>query len=311
MPWFDRWRRPAETGDEQLARLRHATPEPPAPTGPPADLPTQLARLRTILEHLEHYRYYRGGNLHADVAAAVSTLERPLTARRVALVHEADPADLPDLTAAELAQIAGVALRHPDRLARDPAAVAAAAANLDLLHAFDACRRHLGALPAVRPDPDLATPQGRHAYAAALRRAVRRQTAAAVWDNPRLHWGRPEDGPPGPPPAPRPLARAAVIAEFAGMLPLLLRIGQATDQDAVTDVGAASAAPGALGAAFAAWAARVNRERGFAYHFRGSLGRADWPFYLSDHELAEAVRQAREATAARAGGATAPRQLGR
>ncbi|MDP9371404.1 MAG: hypothetical protein M3Q65_02890, partial [Chloroflexota bacterium] len=157
MPWFECWRRPTETGDEQLARLQRATPERPVPTGPPADLPTQLARLRAILEHLEHYRYPGGGNLHAEVAAAVSTPERPLTARRVALVHEADPADLPDLTAAELAQIARVALRHPDRLARDPAAVAAAAANLDLLHALDACRRHLGALPAVRPDPDLAT----------------------------------------------------------------------------------------------------------------------------------------------------------
>ncbi len=31
MPWFERWRRPSETGDEQLARLQCAAPERPVP----------------------------------------------------------------------------------------------------------------------------------------------------------------------------------------------------------------------------------------------------------------------------------------
>ena len=96
----------------------------------------------------------------------------------------------------------------------------AATATLDLLHARDACRRHLGALAAVRPDPDLANPQGRHASAATLRRGMRRQQPVAIGDNPRLNWGSREDGPPGPPPTPRPIACAAVIAEIAGVLPL-------------------------------------------------------------------------------------------
>ncbi len=31
MPWFERWRRPTETGDEQLAQLQRATRERPVP----------------------------------------------------------------------------------------------------------------------------------------------------------------------------------------------------------------------------------------------------------------------------------------
>lgn len=289
-PWRAWRRRPAETGEGQLARVRVATPPPADPRGPAVGLPAQLARLRAILELLEYYAYYRRGNLHADVAAAVGTPERPLIARRVALLHEADPAGLGPLDAAELAQVAGIALRDPARLARDPAAVAWAAANLDLLQATAACERHLGGLPAVRSDPDLTSPGGQHAYAAALRRAVRRRHPDAVWDNPRLNWGRRADGPPGPPPPSRPVARPAVIAELAGILPLLW----ATDRIVPGERSdAALAAPGALGEDFAAWATTANRERGFAYHFRGSLGSANWPFYLSDAELGEVIRQAR------------------
>jgi len=66
-----------ESGEAQLARVRAATPHPADPPGPAADLPTQLAHLRAILELLEYYAYYRRGNLHADVAAAVGTPERP------------------------------------------------------------------------------------------------------------------------------------------------------------------------------------------------------------------------------------------
>lgn len=159
MRLLERWRRPPESGDEQLARVTAAAP-PDVATGPAADLPTQLARLRAILELLEYYLFYRQGPLHAAVAAAVGTPERPLTARRVALIHEADPAHLADVTAAELAQIAGVAQFGPRRLAHDPEAAATAAATFDLLQALGACRRHLGSLPRVRPDPDLGTHRG-------------------------------------------------------------------------------------------------------------------------------------------------------
>lgn len=292
-PWRTWMRRPAETGEAQLARVGEAAAPPGVPDGPVADPAAQLARLRAILDLLEYYRYSRRGNLHGAVAAVVGTPARPLTARRVALLHEADPSGLGDLDPAELAQVAGVALRDPAHLARDPAVVARAAANLDLTQATAACARHLGGLPAVRPDPDLTTVQGRHAYAAALRRAVRRRHPDAVWDNPRLHWGRREDGPPGPPPTPRPTDRAAVIAELAGILPLLWATDRPMPGARPDAALAALAAPGALGAEFAAWAVRTNRERGFAYHFRGGLGSANWPFYLGDAELDEAIRQAR------------------
>ncbi len=296
MAWFDRWRRPPETGEEQLARVRAATP-PADPAGPPANLPTQLDRLRAILEHLEHYFYYYRGPLHADVAAAVSTPERPLTARRVALLHEADPADLGTLDAAELGQIAGIALRHPDHLARDPAVVARAAANLDLLQADAVCRQYLGALPAVRPDPDLTSHRGRHAYAAALRHAVRRTHPEAVSTNPRLHWGRRGDGRPGLPPPPQPVARARMVAEVATMLPLLWL----AERGELPTLAADRALP-PLDDRFAAWAAARNHEAGFAYRFRGAISHPDMPIHLGDGELAEAVRQARETTAACAGG---------
>jgi len=292
-PWRAWRRRPAETGEAQLARVRAATPPPADPPGPAADLPTQLAHLRAILELLDYYAYYRRGNLHADVAVAVGTPARPLTARRVALLHEADPADLGDLDAAELAQVAAVALRDPAHLAHDPAVVARAAANLDLMQAATACERHPGGLPAVRPDPDLTSSGGQHAYAAALRRAVRRRHPDAVWDNPQLNWGRRADGPPGPPPSSRPVARAAVIAELAGILPLLWATDRIVPGERSDAALAALAAPGALGEEFAAWAVAANRERGFAYHFRGSLGSANWPFYLGDAELDKAIRQVR------------------
>lgn len=293
MAWFDRWGRRAESGEAQLARVQANMLPPADPPGPASDPPVQLARLRAILDLVEHYARYRRGNLHAAVAAAGGTPARPLTARRVALLHEADPADLGDLDPAELAQVAAVALRDPAHLAHDPAVVARAAANLDLLQAMAACERHLGGLPAVRPDPDLTTVQGRHAYAAALRRAVRRRHPDAVRDNPRLNWGRREDGPPGPPPTPRPTDRAAVIAEIADMLPLLWAGSRIADSAGADAALAALAVPGALGDEFAAWAVAANRERGFAYHFRGSLGSANWPFYLSDAELDGAIRQAR------------------
>lgn len=70
MIWFDRWRRRAETGEAQLARVQAATPPPADPPGPAGDLPAQRARLRAILDLLEHYARRRGGNLHAAVAAA-------------------------------------------------------------------------------------------------------------------------------------------------------------------------------------------------------------------------------------------------
>ncbi|HSH78926.1 MAG TPA: hypothetical protein VLA19_10390, partial [Herpetosiphonaceae bacterium] len=116
MTWFDRWRRPVETGDEQLARLARVTPERPVPAGPSADLPTQLARLRQILDLVWHYV---PGTTYSSIAEARSTPEHPLTARRVGLLHQADPADLVDVTGAELAQIGAIALRRPERLATD------------------------------------------------------------------------------------------------------------------------------------------------------------------------------------------------
>ena len=125
-PWP---RQPAETGDEQLERVGAATPERPLPSGSPADLATQLERLRQILDLVEYYFYPRSGAMHADLAAAVGTSDRALTARRVALLHEAGPASLGDLDTTELAQLADYALRQPERLARDPTVVVVLAAG--------------------------------------------------------------------------------------------------------------------------------------------------------------------------------------
>jgi len=199
-PWP---RQPAETGDEQLARVSAALPERPLPAGPPADLATQLARLRQILDLLWHYF---PGTTYREIAEHATTPERPLTARRVGLLHQADPAALVDVTGAELDRIADRAVRRPERLARDPAVVAAAAANLDLLQALGACQAHLGTLPAVRPDPDLASHRGRHAYAAKLRGVVAHRRRDAVLDPWWLSWGR-RGGPPGPPELPSPQPR--------------------------------------------------------------------------------------------------------
>ncbi|MDP9477688.1 MAG: hypothetical protein M3R38_18720 [Actinomycetota bacterium] len=290
------WKRvPAETGEEQLARALASTPPPPVPPGPDADLPAQLDRLRHILELVEHYLYPRSGPLHADVARSVATPDRPLTARRVALLHEADPTHLTDVTGAELAQIASFTLREPERLARDPEATAAAAANLDLTHAVATARRRLGALPRVREEPDLGTWRGWHEYAAAIRREVRRRHRDAPYeDGPRLNWGRREDGPAGPSPRPQPAARAAMLDELVQILPVLW-----TSHSLRTNEGAPGG-PAPPDDEFARWAAGVNETHGFAYHFRGSIGSVHWPIYLTDTELAEVIRRVREARKGRA-----------
>lgn len=198
----------AKLMDTCLARSLVASP-PALPAEPEADLPAQLDRLRHILELVEHYLYPRGGPLHAHVAAVVGTPDRPLTARRVALLHEADPEHLTDVTGDELAQVASFALREPERLARDPDAASAAAANLDLAQAVAIARRRLGVPPRVREEPDLGTWRGWHEYATSLRREVRkRQPDAPYRDGARLNWGRREDGPPGPPPRLQPVARS-------------------------------------------------------------------------------------------------------
>ena len=57
---------------------------------------------------------------------------------------------------------------------------------------------------------------------------------------------------------------------------------------------------------FAAWAAVRNREAGFAYRFRGLISHPDMPIYLGDGELAEAVRQARDAITTQTSTATPP-----
>lgn len=279
------WRRSAEeTGEGQLARLAACAQLTPVPAGPEASLPAQLERLRSILDLVQYYLYPRPGPLHADVAARVGSPERPLTPRRVALLHEADPAYLADATTEELAQIAGFALREPARLARDPEAVAAAASNLDVLHAAAMARRYLGALPAVRPDPELGTCGGAHAYAAALRWEVRRRYPEAVEEHPRLNWGRRGDGPPGPPPPPVPVPRADVLDEVARMLPLLCMDGRPPGAGVLT----ADALPS--GEALAERARELNGGEGFRYRFRGSIGSADWPIYLADGELEEVLR---------------------
>lgn len=282
------WRRvPKGTGEEQLARALAAS-LPALPADPEADLPAQLDRLRHILELVEHYLYPRGGPLHAHVAAAVSTPDRPLTARRVALLHEADPEHLTDVMGDELAQVAGFALREPERLARDPDAASAAAANLDLAQAVAIARRRLGVPPRVREEPDLGTWRGWHQYAAALRREVRkRQPDAPDQDGPRLNWGRGVDGPPGAPLRPQPVARTAMLDELARILPLLWTAHYLEAKDVLPEE-----AP-SLGDKFSEWAAEVNETRGFAYHFAGSIGSAHWPIYLTDAELAEVIRRVR------------------
>ncbi len=280
MPWFERWRRPSETGDEQLARLQRATPERPVPAGPPADQATQLAHLRHILDLLWHYF---PGTTYGAIAEARGTPDRPLTARRVGLLHQAEPTDLADSTGEELVQIAGIALRRPGRLATDPDVVAGAAANLDLLHALDACRRQLGMLPAIRPDPDLATPRGIHAYAARLRREVaRRQRDILQLDPWYLHWGRRGDGPPGPPELPPPYPREEVIDDIALLIALMRTMGERAELGGVERPGTT------------AWAQATNATSGWCYHMRGRGGSVHRPAYLSDAELDEALRRAEE-----------------
>ncbi len=279
MAWFDRWHRPAETGDEQLARLARVTPERPVPARPSADLPTRLARLRQILDLVSHYV---PGTTYSSIAEARGTPEHPLTARRVGLLHQAGPADLADVTGAELAQISAIALRRPERLATDPEAVAQAAAHRDLWHALDACRRHLGALPALRSDPDLATAVGHHAYATALRRQVARRRPDARREPYWLTWGRRGEGRPGRPILPAPRPREAVITAVALIIALLR-----TEEGRHIALDEAGPRPGTT-----AWARATNATTGWAYHMRGRGGSVHRPAYLSDRELEQALRQA-------------------
>lgn len=110
----------------------------------------QIARLRNILAYIDP-----DGFSHGQIAALACAEGYPVTADRVAAIHQADFAAVQDITPGEID------------------AIDWATARLELSRSFETYNRSVGdMLPTtvmdIRPRPDLSTPDGLRDFADAL-----------------------------------------------------------------------------------------------------------------------------------------------
>ncbi len=143
-----------------MVRVRAALQPPAAvPVPTPADLPTQLARLRRMLDRLDF------GRVSYDALAAFASRPgQPITAVRLESLHRGEPAGV---TPEELEQVAALCASNPHAVLNDAEVAEWVDAQMALMAAQARFKERVGGLPGhMFPAPNLSTPEGVRSYAA-------------------------------------------------------------------------------------------------------------------------------------------------